>query len=68
MTPKSVSSEYCQWELKTAQDLNKRIIPVLLADGIEVPETIRDSQYINFTSDYSKGLTSLVETICNSTE
>ena len=68
MTSKSVSSEYCQWELKTAQDMNKKIISVMLADGIEIPKSISDKQYINFTSDYGKGLSSLVETICNNAE
>jgi hypothetical protein len=66
MTPSSVASEYCLWELKTALELNKRIISVMLTAGTEVPKPIRDSQYINFTNDYSKGLISLVETICNS--
>ncbi|MFT3894892.1 MAG: TIR domain-containing protein [Anaerolineales bacterium] len=65
MTPSCVSSPYCQWELEKAQVLNKRIIPVLLANGTEVPQSIIDKQYINFTNDYSKGITALVDTICN---
>jgi len=68
MSPTSVSSEYCQWELTKAQGMNKRIISVMLTDGTKVPESIIDKQYINFINDYGKGLTSLVETICSDIE
>jgi len=68
MTPTSVSSEYCQWELTTAQELNKRIIPVMLEDGTNAPKSIVDKQYINFANEYDKGLTSLVKTICSDIE
>jgi hypothetical protein len=65
MTPKCVSSEYCQWELKTAQELKKRIIPVLLAEETDVPESILEMQYIDFSKDYNRGMNSLVQVICN---
>ena len=62
MTPSSVSSEYCQWELTTAQSLKKTIIPVMVKKT-DIPLTITSMQYIDFSKFYNKGLNVLVETI-----
>ncbi len=50
MTPGSVASQQCAWELKTAEALSKRIIPVVLipvADA-EAPPSLGRLNYIFF--------------------
>jgi len=62
MTPRSIASEYCQWELATAQDSKKEVIALMVEDT-QVPPSISDKQYLDFRGDYPKALNSLVETI-----
>ena len=48
ISPSSVSSEICQWEMELASQLNKRIIPVVLkdvADG-KIPEAVSRLNYV----------------------
>lgn len=49
MSPDSVVSEYCQWELGKAIDYSKPIIPVLLRANTNVPSIMANLQYVNFT-------------------
>lgn len=52
MSPEAIQSEWCQWELRTAVQLTKPIIPVLLQAKTEPPEALRPYQY----ADLSEGL------------
>lgn len=61
MTPNSVASKYCLWELETAQKSNTKVISVMLEE-VDVP--IADLQYVDFRVDYQKGLHVLIKTIC----
>jgi hypothetical protein len=60
MTRDSVSSEYCQWELDTAQSLKKTIIPVMIEQA-DVPITIKRLQYIDFRESYKDRLIKLID-------
>lgn len=55
ITPASVVSKMCRWELERAQSLSKRILPVLRIDAEEqaTPEQIRRLNYIFFREDQS---------------
>jgi 3',5'-cyclic AMP phosphodiesterase CpdA len=60
MSPPSVASEYVEWELGTAQALDKKIFPLMYRES-GVPKTILPLQYINISQDYEKGLDELAE-------
>lgn len=62
MTPCSVASPYCQWEVDTAHVSNKDVIALMVEDT-QVPPSILEKQYIDFREDYPKALNSLIETI-----
>jgi WD40 repeat protein len=53
LSPHTLHSEYCQQELDYALSLNKRIIPVLVkeTDVQQIPQTLRDLQYIDLTDN-----------------
>ena len=62
LTPDSVTSSYCEWELDTALSLNKSVIP-LMVKKTNLPFTISTLQYIDFQRDYSQALNLLVRTL-----
>lgn len=49
LTPESVASEYCQWELAEAVRLGKPVIPVLLQAKTSLPQYLTGIQYVDFT-------------------
>jgi hypothetical protein len=51
LSPSSVDSEMCQWEVDRATALSKRILPVVIRDMGDrpVPEKLRELNYIFFT-------------------
>lgn len=49
MTPKSIASEWCRWEVAQAVGLGKRIIPVLLEAKTDLPNQLERIQYVDFT-------------------
>jgi WD40 repeat protein len=53
MSPSSVVSDYCQYELTHALKYHKRIIPLLITPTptSDIPEAQRGLQYIDFTTD-----------------
>ena len=53
LSPNSLQSEYCQYELDYALSLNKRVIPMLVqaTDTAQVPPELRDMQYIDLTDN-----------------
>jgi tetratricopeptide (TPR) repeat protein len=74
ISKQSVESEWCLKELDYAIKLNKRVIPLLIevVPNAEIPASIRQIQYINFTdnkerelarqesSDYQKDINDLI--------
>ncbi len=48
LSPKSVASEWCQWEFVQAAQLNKPVMPILLKE-CEIPEGLIKIQFANFT-------------------
>lgn len=50
LSPDSVASEYCRRELDLAISLNKRIFPVLIVKGTEVPANLLHIQYADLTN------------------
>lgn len=55
LTPASVKSPRCQWEVDRAQALSKRVIPIVLApvQEAETPDALKRLNYIFFTPDRS---------------
>lgn len=52
LSPNSVASEECSWELRLAATLNKRIIPVVIAPVTDnVPDIISRLNYIFLTNE-----------------
>ena len=53
LSPNSLQSEYCQYELDYALSLNKRIIPILAqsTDPAQAPPVLRDMRYIDLTDN-----------------
>lgn len=67
ISPTSIVSEYVEWELDTAQGLNKKVFPLMYEEA-SVPPAITELQYINIGKDYEKGLDQLAERLhgfCN---
>ncbi|QZZ23279.1 TIR domain-containing protein [Leptothermofonsia sichuanensis E412] len=56
LSPAALQSQYCQFEIDYALALNKRIIPVLVKDidPIQVPERLRELQYIDLTDNLAE--------------
>jgi uncharacterized protein YraI len=49
ITPESIASEWCQWELAKAVDLSKPVIPVLLQARTQLPDQLKKVQYVDFS-------------------
>ena len=49
ITPESIDSEWCQWELAKAVELEKPAIPVLMQARTNIPETLSELQYVDFS-------------------
>ncbi len=49
MTPESLASEWCLWELKQAVDLGKPIIPIRLQSNTILPDWLSQLQWVDFT-------------------
>jgi formylglycine-generating enzyme required for sulfatase activity len=50
LSPESVASEYCRRELEIASELKKLIFPVLIHNRTPIPESLREIQYVDFSS------------------
>ncbi|HRP11392.1 MAG TPA: toll/interleukin-1 receptor domain-containing protein [Terricaulis sp.] len=52
ITPASVASERCAWEVERAAEMAKRVLPVLAiaVDEAQTPERLRRLNYIHFTN------------------
>lgn len=53
LSPDSIASDYCRKEFELAQSLGKHIVPVLIREVVNLPENLKDTQYV----DLSKGIT-----------
>lgn len=55
VSPESVRSERCEWEVNTALEKTKRILPVLFAPVPEadIPEQLRRRQFVRFDTGQS---------------
>ncbi|MBD2461864.1 TIR domain-containing protein [Oscillatoria sp. FACHB-1407] len=53
LSPRSLTSYYCQLEIDYALSLNKRIVPILVEaiDPQQLPPTLRNLQYIDLTDN-----------------
>lgn len=49
MTPEAIASDWCQWELGQAVASGKPIIPVLLQAQTQIPGTLSQVQYVDFS-------------------
>src|SRR4051812_37940916 len=50
LSPDSIASEYCRKEFELAQSLGKHIVPVLIRDGVNLPDNLKDTQYVDLTN------------------
>ena len=57
LTPASVRSDRCKWEIECAASLSKRVIPVVAVDvaEAETPEPLRRLNYVFFSKGHSFG-------------
>jgi len=67
LSPASVTSEYVQWEIGVANDLNKLLVPVV-HQPYQPPEALQELQYISLEKDYAAGLQNLRERLMPLTE
>src|SRR5262245_24415173 len=53
LSPRSAASKLCEWEVEEADQLNKRLIPIVCAslDGVSVPPRLANLNYIYFYAD-----------------
>jgi WD40 repeat protein len=72
LSPRSAASKLCEWEVKEADQLNKRLIPVVCAslEDASVPPRLADLNYIYFYaapkapgSGFGSGLARLLEAL-----
>lgn len=50
MTPESIASDWCKWELARAVDLGKPVVPVLLKARTQLPDQLKRLQYVDFSN------------------
>ena len=69
LSPRSAASKLCEWEVEEANQLNKRLIPIVCAslEGVSVPPRLTNLNYIYFYpepkvsgSGFGSGLARLV--------
>lgn len=66
LSPESVRSRYCREEFRQAQNLGKRILPVLLQNRTKIPEAIAVHQYVDFRAGTSAAsVSALLEALVN---
>ncbi|MEM7425050.1 MAG: toll/interleukin-1 receptor domain-containing protein [Pseudomonadota bacterium] len=67
LSPRSVKSKECRWEVEEAQRASKRVLPVEIenVDGLEVPGQLNTRHYIGFkgTASFMTGLSVLREAL-----
>jgi hypothetical protein len=73
LSPRSAASKLCAWEVEEADQLNKRLIPILCAslDGVSVPPRLANLNYIYYFyaepkvsgSGFGSGLARLLEAL-----
>jgi TIR domain len=72
LSPRSAASKLCEWEVEEADQLNKRLIPILCAllEGVSVPPRLAGLNYIYFYpepkvsgSGFGSGLARLLEAL-----
>ncbi len=49
ITPESIASEWCQWELARAEALGKPVFPVLLQAKTQLPDQYAQVQFVDFS-------------------
>lgn len=49
ITPESIASEWCQWELAKAVEFGKPVVPVLLQVRTKIPDSLSQLQYVDFS-------------------
>jgi WD40 repeat protein len=61
LSPNSVESDYCRWELSEAVRLGKRLIPVVIRDSKNAPEQVAARQYVFMRpeDDFAESLSTL---------
>ena len=72
LSPRSAASKLCEWEVEEADQLNKRLIPIVCAslEGVSVPPRLANLNYIYFYpepkvsgSGFGSGLARLLEAL-----
>ena len=72
LSPRSAASKLCEWEVEEADQLHKRVIPILCAPlgGVSAPPRLADLNYIYFYAEpkvsgsgFGSGLARLLEAL-----
>jgi len=60
LSPASAASDYVQWEIAIANELGKLLVPAVF-QRCELPDTVRQLQYVNLEKDYASAVHQLKE-------
>jgi formylglycine-generating enzyme required for sulfatase activity len=62
VSPDSTTSDVCRWEAEVAEGLNKRIAPIVIRDGADIPSALAKRNYIFFTKpeEFERSLSYLI--------
>src|SRR5215475_8769564 len=72
LSPRSAASKLCEWEVEEADQLNKRLIPIVCAslEGVSVPSRLANLNYTYFYAEpkvsgsgFGSGLARLMEAL-----
>eukprot|EP01031_Cornospumella_fuschlensis_P016649 gene16649-20354_t len=65
ISPESLASKYCLWEVDLAASLNKRLIPVLVggADPEDLPESLSAYHWIDAREDVAKAARQIADAL-----
>jgi TIR domain-containing protein len=65
LSPESVKSDVCAWEVKTAEKFKKRIAPIVIRDTTNVPNGLSKFHYIVFTEhvDFDSAVSKLTQAL-----
>jgi len=60
LSKNAVNSKFVQYEIETALEKGKTLLPVLIDENVEIPDSIKGIKFANFYSDKREGLNMLI--------
>lgn len=63
LSKNSEQSDFVNYEIKTAIDKGKKILPVVIDEGVQIPNLIKGIKFADLRSDKRKGLNNLIKSL-----